>query len=223
MLRLLLIFPSAVGALFVASAPRSVRADESTQIAPRSPHRIGGGVGRFVAITGLDVDGHYNDKAEPALALGVEYAYAKKGLAFGLPGFFVPELEAGVTYVDFIGATSSDDLHARLVLPYVGVRPYFGSEDIELGFSLRAGGCFMFVPNIPDERGNQTRTHFYLGGHLTFSPDVRLWVSRDFALELAADFTIAPAHDVGSVKGWYVSEDGGLLGIGFWLRAVFAP
>src|SRR5262249_39007073 len=92
LLRLPLLVSCAVATACVALAPRSARAEQQKQIPARSPHRIEAGLALFEAKTFFDPDDYYSSDEGGPLALGAAYAYATAG----------PELQAGVTYLDFI-------------------------------------------------------------------------------------------------------------------------
>ncbi len=182
----------------------------------RGPHRIHLDLGAAATSTVVDVDGHWQDSGA-ALAVGAGYGY---GVLRWL------ELGAGARYLslgDQASAYGGGDLKQHILLPWLGARVHTSSDKpLEFGASVRVGGYFLWLPNVHDDDGSGAHDHAFRGTHASLRPDLRLWISKRFALTAALDATFGGASDTSSVHSYYLDRESALFSVGASAGAVLA-
>jgi hypothetical protein len=172
-----------------------------------SPHRLSVALSEGAALVGGDIDGHWNDSGN-TLGLGLRYSY-----------------DFGVELGAELDLMTVPDAQRQLLLPTLSVRPHLAlSPRTELGLSARAGGLWMFMSNVPDDSApGSVHDHVWSGYCVSLSPDVRYWVNRKFAFAFGPEAILGPAKDTSGVRGWYLSDQAGILFFGVSLKGVYAP
>lgn len=177
-------------------------AGEHTAPVARGPHRLRLALGGGVATTFVDDDGHWKDSGV-TWSLSAGYAYR------ALPHL---ELQAGLSLSGFFYPDPTE-LRQTIVLPRFGVRPYLGAKSVEVGLGVGIGAYVLVLSNAPPASGppEAGRPLGYLGFHVYFAPDVRVWVSRRVALEIGVEGVFGRANDQSSMGGWYLRRDSMLV------------
>jgi hypothetical protein len=208
-------------ALGVCAFARTAGADEADSV-PRGRHRIGAAVGLGATFASADEDGHWREgSGAPGFLL--DYAY-------GVTRIF--DLGAALRYWNlgaFSNGPASDynqgenGIH-HAILPGLSVRLHTTTAPVEVGATLGAGALVLVQNRVPDAvDSTRVRAHTWTGWHGSLAIDVRFWVAKHWALQIAPTAVFGIGTDSGSEVGYYLRREAVFANLEGCFGAVFAP